>query len=210
MLFFDIGANIGRWALANTNDTVRIISVEASPITYASLCNGVRGHANIIPLHYAVTSGSESSVKFYHCTAANTLSTLDREWLSSPESRFGSMNSSISECTVPAISLDKLIEMYGVPDLLKVDVEGAENIVLRSLTRVVPMLCFEWASEWKDKNIECLEHLRELGFSRFSLQHEDNYTYRPAVFDKTADEIADMLNKSVPKQHWGMIWARSD
>jgi FkbM family methyltransferase len=207
MLFFDIGANIGRWALANMRNDVRIISVEASPTTFQSLCRAVGGHANIVPLHYAVTSASATSVTFYHCNAANVLSTLDREWLSSPESRFGSMAGSVSECTVPAISLDKLIEIHGVPDLLKIDVEGAENIVLRSLTQIVPMICFEWASEWRDKNIECVEYLRGLGFTRFALQHEDNYTYRPAVFDKTADEIADMLTKSVPKRDWGMIWA---
>ena len=208
MLFFDIGANIGRWALANKGDGVRIICVEASPSTYATLCNNVRHESTIVPLHYAVTSTSDTSVTFYHCNTANTLSTLDRDWLSSPDSRFGSMRGAISECTVPAISLDALIQMHGVPDLLKIDVEGAENIVIQSLTQLVPSLCFEWASEWKDKNIECLEHLRALGFTRFALQHEDNYTYRPAVMDKTADDIIEMLGKSVPKRDWGMIWAK--
>jgi FkbM family methyltransferase len=148
MLLFDVGANVGSWALANANSENRIISVEASPTTYEELCKKTAGRSNIEPIHYAVTSSSDPFVTFYHCTAGSTLSTLDRDWLSSSESRFGYCRNSIHPITVPAISLDKLIETYGVPDLLKVDVEGAENIVLRSLTKKVPTICFEWAAKY--------------------------------------------------------------
>lgn len=33
-MFFDIGSNIGSWALANIDYCDKIISIEASPITF--------------------------------------------------------------------------------------------------------------------------------------------------------------------------------
>jgi FkbM family methyltransferase len=209
MLLFDIGANIGRWAIANHTPTNRIISVEASPSTYAELQSRVSQYKNIIPLHYAVTSSTDSHVTFYHCNTASTISTLDRDWLSSPESRFGMYANTIQEITVPAISLDRLITEYGVPDLLKIDVEGAENIVLQSLTQKVPLLCFEWAAEWKDKNIQCMNILRDLGYTQFHIQREDAYTYIPAdnVYVSYEDVVAKLMTTKL-KQDWGMIWAK--
>lgn len=207
MLLFDIGANIGRWAIANNTGNT-IISIEASPYTFSKLVNNVSSYKNITPLHYAVSSSDKETVTFYHCTGADTISTLDKEWLSSEESRFGYFKNSIVEITVPVISIDTLIEKYGVPDLIKVDVEGAEDIVLQSISQKVDTLCFEWASEWKEKNIACINRLVDLGYTKFYLQHEDNYTFRPTSYDKSASEIITLLEKTTPKVEWGMIWAQ--
>jgi hypothetical protein len=54
---------------------------------------------------------------------------------------------------------DKLIETYGVPELIKIDVEGGEDKCITSLTKKVPQLCFEWASETNDVTYSCLNHL---------------------------------------------------
>jgi FkbM family methyltransferase len=208
MLLFDIGANIGAWAIANRSESNTIISVEASPYTFAELTKKTSIYKNIHALHYAVTSSNEPHVRFFHCGGAHTLSTLNRDWLSSPESRFENYKNTINEIVVPAISIDRLIEIYGVPDLIKIDVEGAENIVLRSLTQKVPLICFEWASEWKTQNFECISYLETLGYTQFAIQYEDNYKYRPSEFNLNALQVNEILNKTKPKQEWGMIWAK--
>ena len=41
-MYFDIGANIGNWSLANINQCDKIISVEASPITFKRLENNCK------------------------------------------------------------------------------------------------------------------------------------------------------------------------
>jgi len=207
MLLFDIGANHGRYAIANLERYKRIISVEASPTTYTSLCRNITAHPQIVPLHYAVTNAVDTSVTFYHCATADTISTLDRDWLSSANSRFGNYKNTIREVTVPTISIDGLIERYGIPDLLKVDVEGAENIVLASLTQKVPTLCFEWAAEWRDKNKQCVAHLVSLGYSHFHIQMEDKYDYLPPAYERTAEEVLAFFDKARDKVDWGMIWA---
>jgi FkbM family methyltransferase len=209
MLLFDIGANIGKWTLQNLNNN-RIISVEASPKTYRDLVQNVAGK-NVIPLNYAVSNTPSETVKFYE-SQHSTLSSLDRRWLEDPRSRFGGNFSTIpcTEIIVNAISLDTLIARYGVPDLLKVDVEGAENSVIKSLTQKAKLLCFEWASEWNPETFECIDHLVSIGYTRFHVQNEDGYTYRPYRFEHDANSLKAHLSTTVAKHHWGMIWCMFD
>jgi FkbM family methyltransferase len=207
MLIFDIGANIGNWALANQNNNT-IISVEASPNTFSALKHNIQAYSNITPLHYAVApDSSDNFITFYHCASSHVLSTLNKDWLTSPHSRFGKLESSIVEYKVPTITIDKLISLYGIPSLLKLDVEGAEHIVLKSLTQKVPLLCFEWASEWKTQNKECIDHLVSIGFTKFHIQLEDHYTYRPMHLELNSKSVCELLDTTTPKIHWGMIWA---
>ena len=166
MLLFDIGANIGKWTLENLNDN-KAIAVEASPKTYGELVKNVNGK-NVIALNYAVSNTPSDTVKFYE-SQFNTLSSLDKRWLEDTRSRFGGifLTNPYTEIDVNTISLDMLIANYGMPDILKVDVEGAENIVLKSLTQKAKLLCFEWASEWNPEAFECIDHLASIGYTQF-------------------------------------------
>jgi FkbM family methyltransferase len=204
MLLFDIGANIGKWALQNYSNDARIICLEASPTTFRTLVDNVKDK-NITPLNFAVTSSPTSTVEFFDCSA-NTISTLNEKWLNDLSSRFYNQYR-YKKIVVNTITIDKLIKEYGIPDLLKVDVEGAENIVLQSLTKPVKTICFEWASETYDVTLNSVNHLESLGYTKFHIQNEDSYTYKPSVFDLTKQELLNKLQAKIPKQDWGMIWA---
>ena len=209
MLLFDIGANSGKWALANANIETSIIAVEASPSMHKTLEQTTVGK-NIRCLNYAVSDSPTDTVTFYESTS-NTLSTLDKRWLEDSRSRFGINSpyngySPYKEIVVNSITLDKLVSIYGIPQLLKVDVEGAENRVIRSLTKRVELLCFDWASEWNPETFECIDHLETLGYSRFHIQNGDMYTYRPTVFEYTSYSLKNRLEKMQTKVDWGMIW----
>lgn len=119
-MYFDIGANVGRWALANASATDKIIAIEADPQTHAKLVANTQG-TNIVCENYAVCD-SVDYVTFYSCST-DTLSTLNRDWLTDLSSRF--CGQPFTEIKCPAISIDTLIIKYGTPDLIKVDVEGA-------------------------------------------------------------------------------------
>jgi FkbM family methyltransferase len=201
MLYFDVGANHGRWTQRNLQEGARIVAVEASPHTFAILQRAVGTKATL--LNAAVCNSATPTVPFYHCTD-DGLSTLNQEWLSHPRSRFA--NSQYSTVEVPTVTLDAMIAQYGVPDLLKIDVEGAEHIVIRSLTSKVPLLCFEWAAEWRQENSECLDYLTSLGFTRFHVQKEDRYDYRPPTFELDADQVKQAFAAAVDKRDWGMCW----
>ena len=200
MLYFDIGANIGAWASANLNKCDKIICVEASPNTYAELCH--RKNDKLVMLNFAVCDNSGEDITFYDCTA-NVLSTLNKGWLTDSTSRF--CHVPFKEITCKTITIDMLIDIYGIPDLLKVDVEGGEYFCLKSLSKKVPQLCFEWASEVNDITYKCLDHLFSLGYTGFYIQFGDNYTFRPTTYDDITT-TRQILMKTVPKIDWGMIW----
>jgi FkbM family methyltransferase len=202
MLLFDIGANVGKWTLQNLENNT-VIAVEASPKTYNELVRNVAGK-NVVTLNFAVSNIESDTVKFYE-SGIHTLSSLDRRWLEDPRSRFGG-NSQIREITVNTISLDALISTYGVPDILKVDVEGAENSVLKSLTQKANIVCFEWASEWNPETFECIDHLSSIGYTKFHVQNEDNYTYRTTQFEDDVESLKAFLSSTIPMKDWGMIW----
>ena len=209
-LAFDIGANVGNWAIHNIhyNMIQQIISVEASQGTYEKLKQKTEPYKDrIIPLHSAVSNQPENSqLIFYESEEHNFLSTLNKEWFTHPSSRFYGI--SFKETICPSISIDKLIELYGKPNLIKIDVEGAEYECLQSLSQKVDMLCFEWASETYQYSCLCIDYLVSLGFTGFYIQLEDNYVFRPELNQyNTAEHAKEVLSKMTPRQEWGMLWA---
>jgi FkbM family methyltransferase len=202
-MFFDIGANIGNWALANIDKCDRIISVEASPTTFERTLSHAR-HDKITPLNYAVCNNGGKDVVFYQARA-DVFSTINKDWLVAPTSRF--CNQPYTEIVCKTITIDDLIARYGVPDLIKIDVEGGEYECVSSLSTKVKMLCFEWASEVNEITFKCIDYLITLGFSRFYLQNGDSYTFRPAESDYyDIDQIKTRLSATIAKKDWGMIW----
>ena len=205
-MYFDIGSNIGNWSLTNINQCNKIISVEASPITFNRLIDNCKND-NIILLNYAVCNNNCNDITFYHADC-DTLSTINKEWLTAETSRF--YNHKYSEIICKTITIDKLIELYGLPDLIKIDVEGGEYSCICSLTQKVKLLCFEWASETDTITLNCIDYLYNLGYTQYYIQMtNDNYSFRPQDNDfYDINTIKKHLSNTIPKQDWGMIWCK--
>ena len=204
-LVFDVGANHGEWSKQNLQAGLakRIIAVEASPTTFDILRSRIS--SSQIELIHSAVSAKPGVITFYNASA-HTLSTTNKDWLTSPESRF--CGTKFQEVTVPTVTLDKMIEVYGQPDLIKIDVEGGELDAVRSLTQKVHLLCFEWATEVNPITFQCIDYLQSLGFTRFFVQMRDDYTFRPSTqqLSSTAEQAKEILSQTVPKEDWGMMW----
>ena len=207
-MFFDIGSNIGKWSLANLShqSLFKIISIEASPLTFQKLVDNCKDD-RIILLNYAVCNNNCNDITFYHADW-DTLSTLNKNWLTSETSRFCN-TCAYTEIVCKTITIDKLIDQYGIPDLIKIDIEGGEFDCIASLTQKAKLLCFEWASETSIITFNCIDYLYNLGYTEFYIQMEDNYLFRPLDSD-FYDNITTKkkLSLTIPKQDWGMIWCR--
>jgi len=202
-LVFDIGANVGKWTKSNLDTYDKIISIEASEKTFKKLqqnCNNPK----IVALNYAVCNNNFNDILFYEAQE-DVLSTINKEWLTSSSSRF--FNKPYKETMCKTITIDKLINEYGKPDLIKIDVEGGEFECISSLSQKVNLLCFEWASETNNITFNCLEYLSKIGFTEYYIQHQDNYTFRPSIF-YSKENCVNKLLKTVVKKDWGMIWCR--
>jgi FkbM family methyltransferase len=206
-MYFDIGANIGNWSLENVHTADKIITIEASSSTFNRLISNVKNNSKIIPLNFAVCNNDGNDIVFYDAHYDDVFSTINKEWLTSPNSRF--YGKPYREIMCKTITIDKLIETYGIPELIKIDVEGGEYGCISSLSQRVNHLCFEWASEVNDITFKCIDHLSALGFASFYLQMQDNYTFRPnpdQYFD--GNTLKNKLLATKPKIDWGMIWCQ--
>lgn len=182
----------------------KIICVEASPSCYNLLQNNLKNYENIICLNYAVCDTTNNTTEFYEAINCNTISTLNVDWLSNDISRFN--GTPYNKIIVNAISIDKLIELYGMPDLIKIDVEGAEYNCIKSLNIKVKCICFEWASEMREIIFKCLDYLNKLGYTQFYCQYGDAYDFRPNIYDDNIESLTQKILNTTPKKEWGMIW----
>jgi hypothetical protein len=78
---------------------------------------------------------------------------------------------------------------------------------VKSLTKKVKCLCFEWAAEWKDDICRTIDILSALGFTQFHIQKEDHYDYKPFDYEFSVIECKEQINMKISKVDWGMIWA---
>jgi len=211
-LYFDIGANVGKWSLTNIKRCEKIIAVEPSIKNYKILSKKCEDK-NIICINYAVSNKNEKEIDFYE---HGCISTINKDWLCSENSRF--YGRGYDKTTCKTIRLDKLIKKYGVPDLIKIDVEGAEHLVISSLTQKVKTLCFEWAQEFPFVTKHSINHLIKIGFTKFYVHLDGNHVFVPKEEEYTEDlkiieEKLSVNNTKVNPQGiiipaWGMIWAK--
>lgn len=73
---------------------------------------------------------------------------------------------------IPITTLDKLIEKYGKPHFIKIDVEGYELEVLKGLTQAINWISFEYTvPEQTQKAIDCI-----LQIQKFNPNIQCNYS----------------------------------
>jgi FkbM family methyltransferase len=113
----------------------------------------------------AVSEASEVATMWIHLPGSG-LNTLSKKWvqmLGSDHTRFGNTVDFAGRQPVETTTLEVLIESYGIPHYIKIDVEGYEMCVLRGLKRPVPFLSFEAAlPEFLAEGIECVRKLSDL------------------------------------------------
>jgi FkbM family methyltransferase len=132
---WDVGANMGLFSFAAAvaaGPTGHVLAVEADTDLAGQLCRSAADntrHASVDVLPAAVSH--ELSVARFHIARRNR----STSYLAG----FGSTMTGGVRSTrlVPTVTLDWLAARFGVPDVLKIDVEGAELAVLTGGSRVL-------------------------------------------------------------------------
>lgn len=206
-LIFDIGCADGEWIKANYNEEDKFVGVEAKEETYLMAVNRFKDKSNVILLNRLIADKT-GYLDFF-------LSEVPNGSTASLKMIYHSRNSTVTNwykfIRVKAIMLDSLIEEYGVPDYIKIDVEGYEKEVLAGLTQKVGMVSFEFMDEFKEETLWCLNHLKELGYKEFSWAGgTDEYTYIPEEWYDYDSFFEILSNELQPerRQAWGMLYVK--
>jgi FkbM family methyltransferase len=205
-MYFDIGANIGNWSLENISKCDKIIAVEASSITYEKLLENCKND-NIKLINYAICNNKNKEITLYHTTNNNNLSSINKNWLTSSHSRY--YNEPYETIICKTLTLDDLISLYDIPELIKINVNAGEYECISSLTKKVDLLCFYWTAETINITLKCIEHLISIGFTKFHIQINNLYVYKPNDYDyNNLDMIEQILLTKILKKDYGMIWCK--
>lgn len=221
MILFDIGANKGDATQAGLAQGYNVVAVEPAPRVFLQLVKTFIYDKRVTPLKMAVAETDYQNVEFFEAEE-DGLSTLNIDWLTSSELPYaGKPFRTIQAIT---ITLDKLAELYGEPDLTKIDVEGAEWSVFKGMTKYHNVLTFEWTDKTLPQHVKQLKYLAELGYKEMAPQFIENHLTEPKTWlpIAKATQLPKIIEKMAPEwenEGWktaglrptadvGMLWVR--
>tara|TARA_R100000008_G_scaffold43336_1_gene25078 strand:- start:6069 stop:6779 length:711 start_codon:yes stop_codon:yes gene_type:complete len=234
-LLFDIGCNRGKY----TQDILRAFP-ECSVVCVEPQA-GLASHLNVIFknqintgqifVYEKAASNTEGSINLYPASD-DTIATTSEEFrenscfavsekIMSNGKMFKDHYSFYDPVPVDTITIDSLISTHGVPDRIKLDVEGHEHEALLGLSEKVPSVTFEWHETLKHKVLDAVGHLHSIGFTEFSTEiwyfsreYHDNEITDYKTKEDFATWFVASLNDAPPinQREWvnrgGMVWAR--
>ena len=110
--------------------------------------------------------------------------------------------------SVEVTTLDHLIKIYGLPNYIKIDVEGFELDVLLGLSQKAGIISFEFTSEFFDQSTKCLNYLKKIGYNQFNFSIGESRKFY-FEWSNTDNLILKLENESKNnKLLWGDIYCK--
>jgi FkbM family methyltransferase len=165
-LVFDVGSNEGDRAVIFADVADRVICVEPSPAAIRILENRFAKSPTISIIAKGVGSQPGSS-PFHMFGEIDCYNTFSSKWADSLKDSNDETKRPhkkvIAVVDVPVTTLDSLIEQFGTPSYIKIDVEGFEIEVIKGLSRSVRLISIECnLPEFESETLDCLARLEEI------------------------------------------------
>lgn len=162
-LCFDIGAHVGNRSLAFARLGARVVAVEPQPDLARFLRHLLARQPGVV-LEEVAIAASAGTVALHLSRATPTVTTASRDFIEAataiPSFRAVRWGESVE---VPATTLDALIDRHGLPDFLKLDIEGLEEAALAGLGRAPRLVSLEFLAGRRASAARCLDRLEAIG-----------------------------------------------
>jgi FkbM family methyltransferase len=206
-LVFDIGANRGNMTEFFLRNSNRVVCFEPNP----SLIEHLRNRFSYISKERIIFDdrgiSDKEGKKIFNISNADTISTFSEEWIN--KSRFTGKYNWGASIEVETTTIDSIIEQYGIPDFVKIDVEGHELEVIKGFTKTLSetIFSFEWAEEQYHNMIQISEIVKKLGYLKFAFTYSDECTFGENLTWTNWDQLSFHERIDINrKELWGMIY----
>ena len=195
-MVFDIGANQGNKTFLFNRLGSRVIAVEPDNFNYQLLLKRFQSNTKVTVLHSAV-SDKIGKADFFQNEPGSAFNTLSKKWKDSLEdqtvNRWHTSTMFNNVIEVQTITLDHLINKYGKPGYIKIDVEGHELACIKGLTEKISVISFEAnLPEFKNETLQIIEYLKNIATDiKFNYMVNDENFELPAHI--SADEFYDFI-----------------
>lgn len=206
-LAFDIGSHIGNRIRVWSRLGAEVVAAEPNPLCTPILRKLYGRRANL-HIHTAAVGSAPGRGILRSDPSHPTLATLSEEWIRDVK-RTAPFHAIEWRLESPAeiITLDQLIEQYGVPDFCKIDVEGYEFEVLKGLSTPLPALSIEYLPSATDLAEECISRLSDLGSYEYNLSRRETMRFLWKEWRGTR-EVVQFLRGLPVTDRSGDIYAR--
>ena len=208
-LVFDIGANIGRMTTTYLSLGARVVAVEPQSVCVDEELRPKFGADERVAIVHAACGAEIGETTITTYGHGSTISTIvpDHYWQKNgPWENTPHDGSEVVEMT----TLDALIAEYGVPDFIKIDVEGYEYQVLCGLSQFVP-LSFEFHPFFHQRARECMARILEIepgAWFSHTVGEALAYATPWACAEDIGEEIDELYEKH-GRIYFGNIYART-
>ena len=206
-LVFDIGTHVGDRVASFRRLGARVVAVEPQPIAMRALrlMFGRDVGVTLVPAAVGVATGA---IQFHLNTQNPTVSSASLDFIAAAAAAPG-WRQELWDRTieVPAMTLDDLLAQYGMPEFVKIDVEGYEAEAIAGLTRPLPALSFEFTTIQRDKAFKALSSLVRLGEYVFNVSIGEHHAFELPAW-MSAESLAAFVREAPEEMNSGDIYAR--